>query len=730
MVNGHVTQTELKCSVSRTVTFSAESPKVIILSPVPSLFSKRKDKIHRYRSLSTRKTQSREREKTVIETLNEESQKEVLQKEIETRTLPYSNSSLKCSDTPEEGSNMREMKASARNCDARFDNSEMDSLSDISIHNDNTTALKQIDLDPERSGTAVSESTKDKDIKTNLPGKEYNTAVGTTTEFSPSSRKRYPSNISVGCEATTIEDDRQTHQNTKGCQPHTLSDSFINWPEDDKLPSEGYTRTSKHIPYGINRTETSNTYTVAVDNEKKRITSTHVLQQKSGLEYKIFDSRNEAESQDLFDTQFVTQTEIIEIKRSCISPRKRWKYKNSQSSCSEGSGCGTSDKEDPNKRRTESMGQNIIQEVSINVPLKHLEIQKIPSNGEHLNEELMIKEMEQEMIKEFDIESSQVDDAKNNTNFKEPLVKVNNESKQITKLISSNISSPESVDQPLPTIRKKEKLRTVVRKNKENDIEKSNELWTQEPRETQCKYENNVDNGTYKTVLNEECCENNRSASMNEISPQKNLCQQKPCHASKECEATQNNNGITSSLVRTVPPCSNSEKLIERMPQIDKRRNDMILDLGFEKVIKSDEAKEDICKSEIDMHRVNISGKEDSVDSNTRMHKVPVNSIEKNLKFHSLLASEKHGKILTSSLVNLSHAGEESLYILIVREFGFTLWDTVRERNYSVKSGSHTNNMECSINGKRCSAKGRLEKEMWVTTGEVSHLVGRTSDIR
>ncbi|XP_071538711.1 uncharacterized protein [Panulirus ornatus] len=694
LVNCSETQTELKCSVSRTVTFSAESPKVIILSPVPNLVNKRKDKAYRYRSLSTRKTQSREREKAVTEVLNEGSRREVFKEEVKSRPLSDGNSRLKYSGMQDASSTVSDVENFARNYNAKFDDSETDSLSDNSSCNDDISVLKQIFPLSNNSGKVVSESTTVKYIETKLPSKEYSAAAETPADC-PQNRKRYLSNSCVRCEAASSEVENQT-QDVDFCHPHKLNDSIVSWIEEpsDEYQCEGNTNASNNFHNSSDSIKVSETHTTAVDNEKDGFTFEHIQQQKNVLEYKI---SKQIESQDLFGTHSLTQTENVEIKRNCVSPRRRWKYRTSQTSCSEGSRCGTNDKEETNRKTMESTGQNIIQGVSCDIPLKNLEMQKILSEGEHVNEELMIREMEQEMIKEYNIESSQLENAKGSVTSKETMVKKNYKSEQITNM-NSDKRFPELGNQLIPKSRH-ENIRKVMEEVEGNDNEKLDELLAQKSHETQCKY---VDNGKgYKKVNGEEFCENDLSAVIDKISPQKILSHHELYHVSEECE----------------------EKLQVGVTLMDQMESDITIDPGFEKVVRSDENGKNVCTSETKMPTENLNGKEDYVNSDRKVYKGQDNSVEKDITFHSLVDGEKHGKILTTSLVSLFHADEEILYILVVKECGFTLWDTIKRKG-------DTDKTECSMNEKQYTAKGSLKNDIWRTVGEISHHVGRTSDIR
>ncbi|XP_042211158.1 uncharacterized protein LOC121858663 isoform X2 [Homarus americanus] len=687
---------DLMSSMSRMVTFSEKSPEVINVSPTPQFEGKIIDKTHKSnRSLSI--------------------QSEVLMKETDPGPSSSGISIEKLTDTAETDTDVQHGKPSPKISKTGNDSSEIRSLSEMVSHKDNNSIYfpEQNSLVSDKRKIVVGESNNNNEIvDLILSEKQCYATFDTSTNFPQTDDETLPSNPCCGHEVTSCEVYVQTQDSL-----YMPSSTVVNWIENvsGTLKPGDTNATSNSLPANEHKMKASGTCSNSLVHKSLDSNTKHVQQ-----EYKVQKSI-EIWSQDLFDSEALPLTRNIEIKRSCISYRERWKKRRtSQNSNSGGSGSGSGNQTELKDRRlNDTVRENTVSPVSCE-PLKHPEMHAGPGNKEHLTEEILIEEIEQEMMKEFYCEIFEQEKRSDCEITEADMMEVSDEGGGKTFHEKNDLTTLNTVDE-MESECKKDKLK----KDRDKDVKQENgrlaKVHSWEGEQIQSKFLENSVNGLcakdiYKKNLDKD------SVLVSFCEPDVKIEQQpKASHVPRDCNIIDDEKDTLLDFVQDTP-----EKLSDATQMEKRRKNDFTMDLGFEKIVRGNEIEECLSNTESNKQAVNSNEKEDAISSAETLLMKPVKFTgEGNTRFHNLSANEKHGKVLTSSLITLRGGSEQC--ILIVQEFGFSLWNRVRQDR--VKLNHHIVD-KGSINGKQSSKGEGLREEKWETVDDASHHIGRASDVR
>nr|XP_045615095.1 uncharacterized protein LOC123768510 isoform X2 [Procambarus clarkii] len=693
-------EVEIKSSGSRTVTFSNDSPKVIFVSPTPYLESKRKDKNHKhYRSLSSRRSNSQDRKKFEKESCAKDDQAGVPSTEANHENeFPNRNNDKQFEKTPIV-SDLTNNNDSPKICNTSFGSSSIGAFSEINTLKNNGDKLslpKQVALVSGDKGTVQNKLSICEVTESKVSGKECSDGL---SEFPHYNETHYPSNSHSEPEVTSFKNFSQAQDSRQPLHHSTPNDKSINWFENEScLPKPSpekndNTSSITHILFENVSQNCTNSVISRKDNQE--------LQVERMLSFKDSSSQNEVGSQDLFETQLHTRSENIEIKRSCASHRKWWKNHRTTQSSSEGSGSVTSDKGEPSKRLTGIIDQNCVSQVSINEPLTKIDMQEDHNTRMHQTEELMIKEIEQEMMKEF---ISEISEKEVSTNCE-----ISKEIAEGKERIKMNRKSNFHTSEVIHKVRHKDEVQNKLIRV----LDESENL-------NKCKFLNNciddLNKGSIQKTVPDELFEDNIDVFVHEASCLENSEQQnRHSNTAKECDALKEKGRLK------VIPQEHCNK--ENLPvgNVIAQKN------CLENVVRSNKDRDILCVNEANVHSEYTY--QDETFINDTKHE-PHNFINKeNVRLHTLSVSEKYGRILTSSLVTLPDGNENKINILTVHECGFILWSASRKGRWlRARSESHPVDLQSSF-GKPASSRVGLQ-EIWEELSEVSHQVGRASDIR
>nr|XP_053631343.1 uncharacterized protein LOC128687766 isoform X1 [Cherax quadricarinatus] len=767
-----VTEAESKISGQEQPTFAMIPPKLFLFLQPHTCKRKNKNPMY-YRSLSTRKTNSQDRKKSKKESCTKEDHLEVLFKEadLENLSISFSNErkmakTVLDSDVMNGGVSSKMYSTSDDNCDS----SPVTEVKTKMGSKDSLSFPKNESLVSGSSGTANNELSNNK-----VTEKICSTEISGSIEFPHIGDKISLSNSCVEPQVSSSENCGPTRDSQAFQQYSTLNGSINNWIENESYNLQSGKKSSilSTLHVNINEVDAQEPNTNSVISIKDN----HLQPEERILNFKDSNSQNETESQDLFETQQKTLTRNIEIKRSCVSLSKRWRKTRASQSSSENSGSAASDRGEPkDKILVQNVEQNILKE-----SLTELETPADHNTRQHQTEELMIKEIEQEMMKEFIGDISEQEEEyykitkeyvreedsrerrktdRNSESYStehfntirqehadelklgEHITKVNHEHidkvrheeyidkikhvRHISKVRQESkdkVIHEENINKVKHTQVQKKLMRSI------NESENSNEPHTRPSQKLQ---------SNCIVSLNKNSCP--KDAHDDLVNSNIVISTHNTYHKTGEKQIKSGSSKISdvinerlSSYIKDSPQelfdPENLQKDKTFSHSHEDEKENATLNSDFQNTLKYEKVGESPCKKETDLQYKSTNKDKTCINFDTKNKPIKC-SEAKDVRIHALPLIVEQGRILTTSLVTAPDKDGDKKIILTVQEHGLTLWNVDIKGKYRAREDCLQADLHSSVDEDLNTSSVDLQEEVWTAFSEVSHQVGRAADIR
>nr|XP_053631405.1 uncharacterized protein LOC128687766 isoform X2 [Cherax quadricarinatus] len=766
-----VTEAESKISGQEQPTFAMIPPKLFLFLQPHTCKRKNKNPMY-YRSLSTRKTNSQDRKKSKKESCTKEDHLEVLFKEadLENLSISFSNErkmakTVLDSDVMNGGVSSKMYSTSDDNCDS----SPVTEVKTKMGSKDSLSFPKNESLVSGSSGTANNELSNNK-----VTEKICSTEISGSIEFPHIGDKISLSNSCVEPQVSSSENCGPTRDSQAFQQYSTLNGSINNWIENESYNLQSGKKSSilSTLHVNINEVDAQEPNTNSVISIKDN----HLQPEERILNFKDSNSQNETESQDLFETQQKTLTRNIEIKRSCVSLSKRWRKTRASQSSSENSGSAASDRGEPkDKILVQNVEQNILKE-----SLTELETPADHNTRQHQTEELMIKEIEQEMMKEFIGDISEQEEEyykitkeyvreedsrerrktdRNSESYStehfntirqehadelklgEHITKVNHEHidkvrheeyidkikhvRHISKVRQESkdkVIHEENINKVKHTQVQKKLMRSI------NESENSNEPHTRPSQKLQ---------SNCIVSLNKNSCP--KDAHDDLVNSNIVISTHNTYHKTGEKQIKSGSSKISdvinerlSSYIKDSPQelfdPENLQKDKTFSHSHEDEKENATLNSDFQNTLKYEKVGESPCKKETDLQYKSTNKDKTCINFDTKNKPIKC-SEAKDVRIHALPLIVEQGRILTTSLVTAPDKDGDKKIILTVQEHGLTLWNVDIKGKYRAREDCLQADLHSSVDEDLNTSSVDLQEEVWTAFSEVSHQVGRAADI-